>query len=56
MIKELLETRIRPAVKEDGGDIIYKGCGFNVCPALWLGVHVCRRVMWTAAAAYPIGG
>lgn len=25
MIKELLETRIRPTVQEDGGDIIYKG-------------------------------
>ena len=24
MIKELLETRIRPAVQEDGGDITYK--------------------------------
>jgi len=25
MIKDLLETRIRPTVQEDGGDIIYKG-------------------------------
>eukprot|EP00882_Tetradesmus_deserticola_P017570 GHRQ01018821.1.p1 GENE.GHRQ01018821.1~~GHRQ01018821.1.p1 ORF type:complete len:395 (+),score=90.26 GHRQ01018821.1:617-1801(+) len=25
MIKELLETRIRPAVQEDGGDIAYRG-------------------------------
>lgn len=25
MIKELLETRIRPAVQDDGGDIEYKG-------------------------------
>ena len=25
MIKELLETRIRPAIQEDGGDIEYKG-------------------------------
>lgn len=24
-IKELIETRVRPAVAEDGGDIIYKG-------------------------------
>jgi Fe-S cluster biogenesis protein NfuA len=24
MIKELLETRIRPAVQEDGGDIMFK--------------------------------
>ena len=27
MIKELLDTRIRPTVQEDGGDIIYMvGC------------------------------
>lgn len=25
MIKELLETRIRPAVQDDGGDILYSG-------------------------------
>ena len=25
MIKELIETRIRPTVQEDGGDIIYRG-------------------------------
>jgi len=25
LIKELIETRIRPAVQEDGGDIVYKG-------------------------------
>lgn len=25
MVKELLETRIRPAVQEDGGDIFFKG-------------------------------
>jgi NFU1 iron-sulfur cluster scaffold homolog, mitochondrial len=25
MIKELLESRIRPSVQEDGGDIFYKG-------------------------------
>jgi len=25
MIKELLETRIRPAVQDDGGDIEYQG-------------------------------
>ena len=24
-IKELLETRIRPALQDDGGDIVYKG-------------------------------
>lgn len=27
MIKELLETRIRPSVQDDGGDIEY--CGFD---------------------------
>lgn len=25
LIKELLDTRIRPTVQEDGGDIIFKG-------------------------------
>lgn len=25
MIKELLETRVRPAIQEDGGDIEFKG-------------------------------
>ncbi|KIM19947.1 hypothetical protein M408DRAFT_82783 [Serendipita vermifera MAFF 305830] len=25
MIKELLETRVRPAIMEDGGDIEYRG-------------------------------
>ncbi|XP_075961123.1 NFU1 iron-sulfur cluster scaffold homolog, mitochondrial isoform X4 [Anarhichas minor] len=25
MIKELLDTRIRPTVQEDGGDIVYRG-------------------------------
>ena len=29
MIKELLETRIRPAVQEDGGDIRYEGFDFE---------------------------
>lgn len=27
MIKELLETRIRPAIQEDGGDIEFRGFG-----------------------------
>ncbi len=27
MIKELLETRVRPAIMEDGGDIEYRGFG-----------------------------
>jgi Fe-S cluster biogenesis protein NfuA len=25
MIKELIETRIRPTVQEDGGDVVYRG-------------------------------
>jgi len=25
MIKEIIETRIRPSIQEDGGDIEYKG-------------------------------
>lgn len=25
MIKELLDTRVRPAIQEDGGDIEYRG-------------------------------
>lgn len=29
MIKELLETRIRPSVQEDGGDILFNGYIFN---------------------------
>ena len=29
MIKELLETRIRPAVQEDGGDIVFKAGPFE---------------------------
>jgi len=31
MIKELLDTRIRPTVQEDGGDIIYKVVA-SLCP------------------------
>lgn len=27
MVKELLETRIRPAIQDDGGDVDY--CGFE---------------------------
>jgi Fe-S cluster biogenesis protein NfuA len=29
MIKELLETRVRPAIMEDGGDIEYRGFDEN---------------------------
>ncbi|KIO07434.1 hypothetical protein M404DRAFT_998146 [Pisolithus tinctorius Marx 270] len=31
MIKELLETRVRPAIMEDGGDIEYRGFGEDGC-------------------------
>ena len=34
MIKELLETRIRPAVMEDGGDIVFK-VQHNYTKCLW---------------------
>jgi Fe-S cluster biogenesis protein NfuA len=30
MIKELLDTRIRPTVQEDGGDIVFMVCKY-VC-------------------------
>lgn len=29
MIKELLDTRIRPTVQEDGGDIVFMVCHFT---------------------------
>jgi Fe-S cluster biogenesis protein NfuA len=35
MIKELLETRIRPAVQDDGGDIEYRGFDPLVPPSLF---------------------
>ena len=36
MIKELLETRIRPAVQDDGGDIEYIGFDPYVSfPSVW---------------------
>ena len=34
MIKELLETRIRPSVQQDGGDIIYAVCELRA-PAMF---------------------
>ncbi len=45
MIKELLDTRIRPTVQEDGGDIIYKGFKDGVVKLkLQVGVYVCLFV------------
>ena len=47
MIKELLETRIRPAVMEDGGDIVFKVCCWLFSNRLdklqqaWCPVSVC---------------
>lgn len=35
MIKELLETRIRPAVQDDGGDIEYRGFDLYVISELY---------------------
>jgi Fe-S cluster biogenesis protein NfuA len=48
MIKELLETRIRPAVQEDGGDIVFKSfdpdSGVVVLQMQVLALHgMCRR-------------
>ena len=40
MIKELLDTRIRPTVQEDGGDIIYKVC----TDSLYLVPSICAVV------------
>ena len=36
MIKELLETRIRPSVQEDGGDISYRVRFFRLASAPYL--------------------
>lgn len=38
MIKELLDTRIRPAVQEDGGDITYKASCCS-CRTVCTGQH-----------------
>jgi Fe-S cluster biogenesis protein NfuA len=34
MIKELIETRIRPTVQDDGGDIVYRG--LDKAGVVWL--------------------
>ena len=47
MIKELLDTRIRPAVQDDGGDIEYVGYNAEtgvVQVRLQVGVLNCRRL------------
>lgn len=36
MIKELLDTRIRPTVQEDGGDIIFMGFNDGVVSYLYI--------------------
>ena len=41
MIKELLETRIRPAVMEDGGDIVFQVSTSFCC------VHMQGLLFWT---------
>lgn len=46
MIKELLETRIRPIVQEDGGDIVYMASTFkiknilNICLRYFLNIYI----------------
>merc|ERR1711981_456764 len=37
MIKELLDTRIRPTVQEDGGDVIYMGFNDGVVQLRMMG-------------------
>merc|ERR1711902_137213 len=37
MIKELLDTRIRPTVQEDGGDVIYMGFNDGVVKLKMMG-------------------
>lgn len=40
MIKELLETRIRPAVQDDGGDIEYRGFDpYVICSSLCISLR-----------------
>jgi Fe-S cluster biogenesis protein NfuA len=49
MIKELLETRIRPAVQEDGGDIVYKGFDADtgvVTVKMMASSRKCVRLAW----------
>lgn len=52
MIKELLETRIRPAVQEDGGDITFTvshACSLSLCwDCLHMGSHGAH---WPAGCA-----
>lgn len=43
MIKELLDTRIRPTVQEDGGDIVFM-----------VGVFVMQRVLGKNLQSYVI--
>jgi hypothetical protein len=53
MIKELLETRIRPAVQEDGGDIVYRGFDPD-SGTVTLKMMVCDGTGFKAAAtAHP---
>ena len=50
LIKELLDTRIRPTVQEDGGDIVYMvsygvgGCKCVCMLSIHTYVHVCACV------------
>ena len=42
-LKELLDTRIRPTVQEDGGDIVYMGFDDGV-------VKLKMQVLWSATS------
>ena len=35
-IKELLDTRIRPVVQEDGGDVMYRGFDYDTGEVMML--------------------
>ena len=63
MIKELLDTRIRPTVMEDGGDIRYMGFDHDTgmrCAFDWPGARLCAladllccsRLIKTVVQAY----
>lgn len=53
MIKELLETRIRPAVMEDGGDIVFQVSKLLLSPSCELQFdQLCGLSLWKRIAAH----
>jgi hypothetical protein len=45
-IKELMETRVRPSVQEDGGDIFYEGFDEATGESFVYKTHECCRSKW----------